>query len=382
MAIIIRSLPAWIHAAWGCDFGIYFGITKSVAQSGLLFPPYTGWGGSYNEFPVLYAITAFAHWISGIDIIIIMPKLIPLFGGLSVLIFYFIARELASNKKIALLCTLFFALMPFHVYQTSHASQLTLGHFFIMLSLYLFLKYRQNTKYILPLLISTMFLIMSHHLSTYFYLISLIGIVFVENASLKEWISTFRKDIFYIIATSLLVFAYWALVAKTIYEKFMSGFSFGGIHLESVFIIIIFYVILACLFGIVKFIRRFNDYIVRVKPTVKSTISKFFIQIIWFVYPFVKKKWPSTRSRLKLFFLVLIVLLGAMLFFSATKMPWLGFSLTTESIIFAFPLVIAIVFGVAGFRYTWYAKNGLFIRGWIFAIVISLILMMATNNKD
>jgi len=80
IGIIIRSLPAWINAAWGCDFGIYYGITKSVAQSGEIFPVYTGWGSSYNEFPVLYAINAFASWITGIDILTVMPKLTPIFG--------------------------------------------------------------------------------------------------------------------------------------------------------------------------------------------------------------------------------------------------------------------------------------------------------------
>ncbi|MCK4996341.1 MAG: phospholipid carrier-dependent glycosyltransferase, partial [Thermoplasmatales archaeon] len=152
LAIIIRSIPSWLHAAWGCDFGIYYGITKSVAQSGVLFPPYTGWGSSYNEFPLLYLINAFASWITGIDVLTIMPKLTPIFGGLSVLVFYFLAYELTKNKKIAMLSTLFFAVLPFHVYQTSHASPLTIGHFFMVLSLYLFLRYRQNTKYVFPLL--------------------------------------------------------------------------------------------------------------------------------------------------------------------------------------------------------------------------------------
>ena len=134
LAIIIRSIPSWLHAAWGCDFGIYYGIAKSVAQSGMIFPSYTGWGSSYNEFPVLYSVNAFASWITGIDILTIMPKLTPIFGGLAVLVFYFVVRELTDNKKISVLCTLFFAFMPFHVYQTSHASPLTMGHFFMMLS--------------------------------------------------------------------------------------------------------------------------------------------------------------------------------------------------------------------------------------------------------
>ena len=47
-AIFIRSLPAWTNAAWGCDFGIYLGLTKSVSETGMIFPAYSGWGSSYN----------------------------------------------------------------------------------------------------------------------------------------------------------------------------------------------------------------------------------------------------------------------------------------------------------------------------------------------
>ena len=60
IAIVLRSIPGWIYSAWGADFGIYFGITKSVVETKILFPPYSGWGSSYNEFPVLYFVNAFA----------------------------------------------------------------------------------------------------------------------------------------------------------------------------------------------------------------------------------------------------------------------------------------------------------------------------------
>ena len=135
-AIIIRSIPAWTNAAWGCDFGIYYGQTlKFVESGGSWYNPYFGWGSSYNYFPVLYAITGFVHWITGIEVIVLMPKLIPIFGGLTVFIFYFIVNSLIKDRKIALLSCLFLAVLPFHVYQTSHASPITMGHFFMMLSL-------------------------------------------------------------------------------------------------------------------------------------------------------------------------------------------------------------------------------------------------------
>jgi hypothetical protein len=381
-AIIIRSIPGWLHAAWGCDFGIYYGITKSVAQSGVLFPPYTGWGSSYNEFPVLYLINAFASWITGIDVLTIMPKLTPIFGGLAVLIFYFVAYELTTNKKIAILCTLFFAFLPFHVYQTSHASPLTMGHFFTMLSLYFYLKFRQNTKFIVPLFISTLLLIMSHHLTTYFYLLTIIGILFFENASNKEWTLTIKKDIFYILITSIFIFTYWALIAKTVFEGFMrSGLAIGGIRLESIYIILIFYILFACLFGIIIFIRKFNERLLALNSNIKSPVFKVIFRVFWRIYPFIKKKWPSKKSRLIIFFTVIFGTLGNMLYFSSTNMSWVGFSFTNLSILYAFPLVIAIACGVAGFRYTWFMKNGLFIRGWFLILLLSFIFMLITNNR-
>jgi len=131
IALIIRSLPSWTNAAWGCDLGIHIGLTKKfVASGGNWFNQYTGWGSSYNYFPTLYIITGFLHWISGIDIVVIMPKIGPIFGSLTIFLFYFVARHLTENKKIALLSTLIFAVLPFHVYQTSHTYPLSIGHFF------------------------------------------------------------------------------------------------------------------------------------------------------------------------------------------------------------------------------------------------------------
>ena len=383
IAIIIRSIPAWIHAAWGCDFGIYFGITKTIAETKVLFPPYTGWGSSYNEFPVLYLINAFAHWLTGLDVIIIMPKLTPIFGGLSVLVFYFIVNELTENKKIAILSSLFFAVMPFHVYQTSHASPLTLGHFFIMLSLYFFIKFRKKTIYLIPLLISTVLLIMSHHLSTYFYLITIIGIIFIENVCSKNKTSTYKKDILYSYVLTGLTFTYWALVAKTVYYNFMvSGFSFFGVRIESVFIIILFFILLTLLFTYgIKVMKRINKLIKSKKENTNSNIRTNLILPFWKLNPFIKRKWPSKKSRLKLFSLVIIIILGTLIYFSTTELFWVGFSLSFLSIFYALPLIISIAFAVAGFRFTWFIKNGLFIRGWIISIALSFLFMLIIDSK-
>ena len=356
IAIILRSIPGWINAAWGCDFGIYYGLTNSFVETGDLFNPYYGWGSSYQYFPVLYIVTGVAHWITGADVLTLMPKIAPIFGGLSVLIFYFIVYELIGDRKKALLSSLFLAVLPFHVYQTSHASPLTMGHFFMMLSIYLFIKYRQDVRYLIPLFISTILLIMSHHLTTYFYLISLIFIVFFENASIKEWTSHVKMDVSYILMTSGLVFSYWAFIATPVYESFMkTGFKLGPLQIGSSHLLVLFYVLFFSSFGIILLKRRCNVFLEREKPTARSSVLKFS--------------------------LIIIICLTIMIIFSIVKMPWTNFSFTPLSIIYSIPLILVFGFGAAGFRYTRFIKNGGFIRGWFLAILFSLLYGVLTNSS-
>jgi len=355
IAIIVRSLPAWTNAAWGCDFGIYYSLTNSLVESGELFNSYYGWGGSYQYFPVLYAITGVAHWITGIDVLTVMPKIAPIFGGLSIMIFYFIVRELIGNKKIAMLSSLFLAVLPFHAYQTSHASPLTMGHFFMVLSIYFFIKYRQDFRYIIPLFISTILLIMSHHLTTYFYIISLVFIVFFENASRKEWAPSLKLDVPYILLASGLIFSYWKFIATPVYERFMNtGITLGPILIESNVTIALFYLLFFSSFGIIWLKRRLNILFEREDASVNSCMVKFSI--------------------------TLIIGLAAMGIFSIFKMPWTNFSLTPLSILYSMPLLLIFGFGVAGFRHTRFIKNGFFIRGWLMAILLSFTYGLVTNS--
>ncbi len=356
LAVIIRSIPAWTNAAWGCDFGIYYGLTNSLVNNQELFNPYYGWGGSYQYFPVLYAITGSAHWLTGIDVLTIMPKLAPIFGGLSVLIFYFVVYKLLGDRKIALLSSLFLAVMPFHVYQTSHASPLTLGHFFMMLSIYLFLRFREDNRYIFPLLISSILLIMSHHLTTYFFLITLVFVVFVENASKKIWTDSLKKDVVYILVISGMIFSYWMFIATPVYENFMrGGIRLGPIYLSSNYSIFLFYIFFVSMFGIIWLKRRFNLFIEREKPNTKTAIIRFS--------------------------LISSIILLAMGVFSIIKLPWTNFSFTPLSIIYSLPLILIFAFGFAGIRYTRFIQNGSFIRGWVLAILLSFVYGIITNSS-
>jgi len=354
-AIFLRSIPGWSYAAWGCDFGIYYGLTNSFVKSGELFSSYYGWGGSYQYFPVLYAMTGIAHWITGIDVITLMPKLAPIFGGLSVLIFYFIVNELVGDKRIALLSSLVLAALPFHAYQTSHASPLTMGHFFMMMSIYLFIKYRQDHRYVVPLFISTVLLIMSHHFTTYFFLISLVGIVFFENMSRRKWTNSIKLDIMYILLASGLIFSYWAFVATPVYESFMNNrITIGSIAISSLMIIFVFYLIFFASLGYIVLKRKLNIFIKRKELTYRKNIIRFALTVT-------------------------ICIIG-MSVFTFIKMPWTNIQLTALSIFYSIPLVAILGFAVVGFSKMKFIKNGYFIRGWLIVILLSFLYGIFNSN--
>ncbi len=383
IAIIVRAIPAWTNAAWGSDFGIYFGLTKDFIKTGELYNPYYGWGSTYNFFPVLYSISGLIHILSGIDIITVMTNIAPIMGGLTVLVIYFLVYELLKSRKIAILSALFLSVLPFHVYQLSHAAPLTMGHFFMVLSLYFFVKFRQKTIYIYPLFISTILLIMSHHLTTYFYLISLVFITFFENASLNQNRKKIRIDIFYLLSTSVLVFSYWAFIATPVYEGFMSrGINLFGVPLGSNLTLLLFFALIFLSFGLANFVRKFSKYLINERKKWKEKDSK---NLIWFLYrlsPFIKKEEPTRKSRIYLFTIALISYIVTLLIFINIPLPWQGFSLTVEAIILITPFLIALAFALTGFRYTSKYKNGFFIRGWIFGLLFSLLYAMISNNTQ
>jgi len=357
IAIVIRSIPAWVYTAWGCDSGIYIGIANTVVETAEFFPPYYGWGGSYNEFPILYAVVAGVHWLTGIDVIVLMPKLIPIFGALTVFIFYFIVKELTENKKIAILSALFLSVSAFHVYQLSHAAPLVMGHFFMMLSFYFYIKFRQNIKYLIPLVITTLLLIMSHHFTTYIFIVSLIAIVFFENLYVKEWTSHVKRDIFFTLLASVLTFSYWVLVAKTVFNRFMgTGFKIGAMRLHPVIIIALFYVAFFGSFVLIKYIRKLNIIKKCKEPTVKSSLMKFS--------------------------LAFFICLSLMIIFAFVDLPGHKITFNPISIVYSIPLLIMFSLVVAGFRQTRLIKNGLFFRGWIVGLVVSFIYSIAGGSSS
>ena len=351
IAIFIRSVPALFNAAWGNDFGIYYGLTNSFVQNSGFINSYDGWGSSYQYFPVLYAITGLTHWITGIEIMSLMPKIAPIFGGLTIPILYFIVYELMKNRRVAFLSSILLTASTFHIYQTSHAAPLTIGHFFMLLSFYFFIKYIHNREFIVPLLASTFLLILSHHFTTYFYIISITFVLFTYIFSNKLSKKSELNILLYIILTSVLSFSYWAFIAKPVFNNFIEGNMF----LPANLILILYYIILI---GGYYFLSKNHD--------IKLNIFRL-----------LKVEYFSIKNKILVIFTVLLSLSLYALFMG---IPGVYIKITPLALIYSLPMIFLVSISLAGFSYLKETDGGLFIRGWALAIILSFLYSLVSSN--
>jgi hypothetical protein len=343
--LAIRAYPGMANAAWGNDFGTYYGLTEKVMDDPALFPEYDGWGSGYNYFPVLFHVSAGAAWLTDTDAFWLMPRLIPLIGSLTIFVTFFIGKELFKSEKIGLLAALMLAANPMHAYQISHAAPLVMGHLFFSLSIYLFLVNDGKLHRIGLLAVCSLLMIMSHHLTTFFFLLSVLGIIFYKNMWSNEWRPGFQRELVLALAISASAFAYWALVAKPVFDAFIPDIA--GIPAWGVFAA--FYLGLAAMLGLIIARRRYM-------PTMKCAA------------------FGMKRSHV-----LAGTLAGSIAFtlvFSFINLPDSNFSFQPVSALILIPFFLLLALGFTAIRELKGSDEGGEVLGWFIFLAASTVITM------
>lgn len=165
-------------------------------EYGRTFPLYFQSLDDY-KLPVYVYLTALSEKIFGYNNFAVrFPS--ALFGSLSIIAFFLLCRILFKPQSIALIATLLFAILPWHIQFSRMAAEATVGLFFFLLGLLFFLESMQKKRWIL--LVSFFFFALAQYTYLPFrYAIPLLGIVliFLYRKTL------FKKNIFVIIACIL-----------------------------------------------------------------------------------------------------------------------------------------------------------------------------------
>ncbi|HEX17128.1 MAG TPA: hypothetical protein ENG60_01755 [Thermoplasmatales archaeon] len=352
-AIFFRSIPVITNTAWGFDLGIYYGIALRMISEEELFIDYDGWGSSYQYFPVLYILSLGISKLTGLDLLKVMVALAPVIGGLTVLLFYMIVMELTRNRRLSLMSSALLAVAPFHVYQTSHAAPMTVGHLFMLSSLFLFLKFKKDKRFLPFLLLSTILLILSHHLTTYFYLITIAGMIIWRSFKYGIGFGESSKELGYLILSSIMAFSYWRFVAKPVYYAFMRG----GTGLEPHIVIIFYFLLILVSIPITFSLRRHRIHLIL------SGLSERF-----------------ARSCKKIFLISFFSLLAMEIYSMFFNIPATNIRMNPTAILLSIPLLLFASLSVSGLPFLSIGKGKSYIQGWLIAIGASLLYSLLTGN--
>ncbi len=241
VGIVIRLFPTLKGFAIGNDFGIYYTILQDFVRSGSVIKTFRSpWGGAgYGDFPVMYWIIIAIWKATGLNYTELLIKIPPIFGGLTPIIIYAIARKLSGSNLTALIAAAFDAVNPILVFQTSLSSILVFGHFFGLMMMLFLILYIDDGRYLVPAIAMGMLMVASHPLSTYMYLIGSVGIAIVSIYKAPTPLIR-RKFAIFLYPISIFTFAFW----YTFFPQFKGFLSGGILHMPSALVIAGFFTLI------------------------------------------------------------------------------------------------------------------------------------------
>ncbi len=351
LGILLRFLPSYKYPIWGVDFGIYYNLTTKFLVTNEIFPNFPSiWGSSgYGFFPVFYWMMGIVYKLTGLGVQYLLLYSTPIFAGLTIPILYFIAKKITGVNEIAIISALIYAINPMEVFETSMVGLLIFGHLFLLLSILFYLYTEKNTRYYIPLAISSMALILSHHLSTYMYIISLIGIIFLRKIFDKNY-NNFKYDFIYLLSFSGTTFFYWLAFVPSMSGFFSSAFE----GFLPWYLIIVLYFSLVIL--LLSYAKKFRRFILLLKNIFSNNLKNRYLYFPFFIISFV----------------IFIML-------STTGIN--GVKISNLGIILALPYIILFSFVGIGLKYV--SNNSskkIFLFGWVSFLILSLIYSTITWN--
>jgi hypothetical protein len=356
--IAIRLFPNILNYAWGNDYGIYYYLSQAfLSGKSLVYPPNSPWGtDGYQYFPVTFLIVDFVHLITGISVAEALDYSIPILGGLTPFLLYLISREIGLDRITSALAGFLLVVSPVQLYQTSQPNYLTTGHFFLLLSIYFFLAYHRKKIFAVPLAISVILLVLSHQLSTYFFLISIVGMVFSVNLLNTKWKSFLFSDMLVIELSGTFMLTYLLLRVPNMVQFFS-----GAVHgLGYVGVIVLFYsLVLVSYLALRNFnSAKFREKAIRVMGRLKMTIEP--------------------RGDLMLVFVASLSIMAILVALIATgTIPRF---ISYYAVIISLPFIVFLAVSTIGIKYFLIENNIAEVLGWTMAILISLLYSFASKN--
>ncbi len=209
-AVVVRLSPLFGNLYWGSDSGEYYALLRSLDVRGTVPIAYAGWGITYPYFPGMFFVQESLVSLGDVDLVAVLNLLVPVLGALAVVPVFLIAADVTRDDRVALFAAALVAGAMPHAYATSHTAPATLGDLLVFAGLALFLRLRKDPAALAALLPVSAALVVTHHLSAYFLVITVLGATILRSLVRPvRWTSGVRREITFEAFLLVSVFAFW-----------------------------------------------------------------------------------------------------------------------------------------------------------------------------
>ena len=231
LLVFLALEPYLSYAVFGSDTGEYYRLTVDLVSTGTLphGAAYAGWGSAYPDFPGIYLLAGGGAGALGLDPFSALTILVPAIAVLSVFPLFLLFRRLYPHDTVALLGAAIASVAMPRLFSIAHPAPLALGDFLCVGALWMLVESRKDVRWYFPLSLVGAGLILTHHLSSYFFVVSALGgIFFLEMWRPGLWSRRFpTRELAFLAAFTTGTFAFWFYGTTTFVAKVLD-FALGN----------------------------------------------------------------------------------------------------------------------------------------------------------
>jgi hypothetical protein len=359
--VFVALEPYLSYAVFGSDTGEYFRLTAALVTTGHLptGAAYGGWGTAYPDFPGIFLLAGAGAGALGLDPLTALTVIIPVVSVLSVFPLFLLFRRLYPHDGVALLAAGVASVAMPRLFSLAHAAPLALGDFLGVAAIWMFLEGRRDARWYLPLGLTSVALIVTHHLSSYFFAVGALGgLFFLEMWRPGLWSRRFpTREFVYLGGFATATFVFWfygttEFVSKVIDPAFrnppptpelFAAFEVGAL------------LVLALLAGIIYLRRR------------RGSSDRWWVRL------------PTDRSVLRDAVLIVIGVFGGIAALLLVPIPGTTQTTTAAAILWFAPVLVLAVLASGSRRTLRMSRLGPFGMTWFAAIALSAGATLASG---
>lgn len=181
LLVFLALEPLLSYSLFGSDTGEYYRLTVDLVSTGTIphGAAYPGLSSGYPDFPGIFLLAAAGSGALAVDPLSALGILVPVIAVLSVLPLFLLFRRLYPHDTVALLGAGISSLAMPRLFSIAHPAPLALGDFLVVGALWMLVESRRDVRWFLPLSLTGGALIVTHHLSSYFFIVSALGGIFL-----------------------------------------------------------------------------------------------------------------------------------------------------------------------------------------------------------